>query len=303
MGKGLIGNSLSYTMKQILSGKVSTDDIEKIYAGSCMDESSIPDVIKQYHFDWEMTAMNKAEEEICQKYGVKKIWEIKDKEKLLQAEREIADRTKELTPEVTAEAEALLHELWNSKKIIQTRYRVPEGKTIKVKRFPDHEVRYNGEIVSDEMEVKGQEEGRDVEVINLNGEYYFHHDPNIAYLGAGNSRLFNNEQELIVNQIYYGLSWQDEQRLNDRIFALQKMFPQYKDAIEKVARSLNFDSIRELQEEGFLKMFQEEIEKRGDHTAEEIGEGVGEVAQIDVRDALKTVTDTKETKKDDPVIE
>jgi hypothetical protein len=36
MGKNLVGNSLSYTIEQILLGNISIEDVKVIYAGTCI---------------------------------------------------------------------------------------------------------------------------------------------------------------------------------------------------------------------------------------------------------------------------
>lgn len=290
MEKGLIGNSLSYTMQEILSGKISAEDIDKIYAQTCVTKNTMSKIITEYNFYWENAARTRAKTEICQKYGVEDIWDLEDEEKRHNAHEELYARTGELIPQVVTEAETLLHKLWDEGKIIQTRYRVPEGQTVKAKVFPSYEF-YHGGQVSDEVEVTGKGQGRYDEILDLNGEYYYCSDTAIASLGLQRSGLFNDEKELIANQLFVGYSWQDSQRNADRLFAFQKMFPQYKDAIAQVGGKLNTDSIRNLTEQSVLEMLQEALKEREKHTAEEIREGIEGLTQGEVGEALKTITE------------
>lgn len=303
MGKGLIGNSLSYTMGKVLNGEISADDVDKIYAQTCFTEDKMSNLINEYNFYWEQSARTRAEKEICQKYGVEDIWDLEDREKRHKAHEEVYVRVGELTPQVVTEAETLLHKLWDEGRIIQTRYRVPKGQTVKAKVFPGHETHYYGGQMSDEVEVTGKGQGRNDEILDLNGEYYYCYDTAVASLGMQRSGLFNNEIELIANQLYSGYSWQDSQRNADRLFAFQKIFPQYKDAIAQVGGKLNADLIMELREQGVLEMLQEALRERGEHTAEEIGEGIGDLTQGEVGEALNTITDIGEPQKDQHTIE
>ena len=303
MGKGLIGNSLSYVMRAVLKGEVSVDDIDKIYAQTCFTEDRMSNLLSEYNFYWEDSARARAEEEICQKYGVEDIWDLEDKEMRHNAHKEVQARADELMPQVVTEAETLLHKLWDEGRIIQTRYRVPEGQTVKAKLFPGHERHYYGGQVETEVEVTGTGQGRYDEILDLNGEYYYSYDTAVASMGMQRSGFFNNEIELIANQLYNGYSWQDTQRNADRLFAFQKLFPQYKDAIAQVGAKLDIDSIRDVREQGVLEMLQEALKDRGEHTAEEIGEGIADLTQGEVGEALNTIIDIGEPQKDPHTIE
>ena len=304
MGKGLIGNSLSYTMQRILSGEVSVDDIDKIYAGTCIAEDRMSGLLQEYNYYWENVARERAEAEICQKNGVEDIWDLEDKEKRHQAREELYARAREITPEVATEAETLLHKLWDEGRIIQTRYRVPEGQTVRAKLLPSRSKWYDGKEAQKEVEVTGRGEGRSDEILDLNGEYYYCYDTGVASLGRQRSGLFNNELELIANQLYNGWSWDDDtEKDGDRLFCFEKIFPQYKDVIAEVGGKLNKESIRELREQGVLEMLQEALKARGEHTAEEIGEGIGDLTQGEVGEALNAITDIGEPQKDPHTLE
>lgn len=298
MGKGLIGNSLSYVMRAVLKGEVSADDIDKIYTGTCYTEDRM---LSEYNHILERCAITRAAEEICQKYGVEDIWDLEGTG--IDAYKEALARADELMPQVVTEAETLLHKLWDEGRIIQTHYRVPEGQTVKAKLFPGNERHYNGGQVETEVEVTGKGQGRTDEILDLNGEYYYSDDIMAADMGMGESRLFNNEIELIANQLYYGYSRKCPQRNADRLFAFQKLFPQYKDAIEQVGKNLLFYSIREKGEKVVLEKLQEALKDRGEHTAEEIGEGIADLTQGEVGEVLNTIIDVGEPQKAPHTIE
>lgn len=297
MGKGLIGNSLSYTMQKILSGNISAEDIDKIYAGTCFTKETMPELLNGYRFYWDSVAYDRAEREICQKYGVKSLMELKDDVKHEKAYEEIYARGEELRPTIAVEAEQLLHELWNEGKIIQTRYRVPKGQKIKAKVFPGHEVHFIGGEEANEIEIEGKGESRYDEILYLNGEYYDYPSSSTVSLGIGKSGLFNNEIELLANQLSYGFS--EDARNVDRVFFLQKMFPEYKDAIEQVSGQLNYRT----SEKEVLEMLEEALRQKGEHTAEEIGEGIGDLTQGEIGDAINAITDMGELKKDPHTLE
>ena len=147
---GQIGNSLSTTMKEILLGRVGYDDIEKIYAGTCFDEKSIDSLINEYMFHWESVAYDIAKEEFeGRNEASQELW------------RKVHDRKDELLPEVAKKAEELLHKLWDEGKIIQYRYRVPNGEEAKYKRV--YETR-EGVMINEGFSVVGNGE---YELINI----------------------------------------------------------------------------------------------------------------------------------------
>ena len=295
MGKGLIGNSLSYTMTKILSGEISAEDIDKIYAGTCFTEETMSELLSAYQTCWDSAALDRARREVCEKYGVQKFRELRNEEDYDKAYDEVYARGDELRPTVAAEAEQLLHKLWDEGRIIQTRYRVPKGQTVKARYFPDG---------STEYEVTGTGQERYDEILDLNGEYYFTPIDNVASLGLQTSGLFNNELELIANQLYCGWSWDDNSRHDqDRLIFFEKMFPQYKDVITEVGGKLNSGLTKELREQGILEMLQEALKERGEHTAEEIGEGIADLTQGEVGEALSAITDIGEPQKDPHTLE
>lgn len=283
MGKGLIGNSLSYTMRKVLIGEVSADDIDKIYAGTCFTEETMPELISEYEFGWREVANDRAIAEICKKYGVEKIWDLEGRAEREEAYREVSERRDELIPEVTVEAEELLHDLWDNNKIVQTRYQVPKGQTVIVK-CPPHGI---NEEADKTYETDGGPRG---EVVQINGEFYQDWDDS-ASLGWGRSGIFNNELELIANQIDQGFQVTTK---TSRIFFMQKIFPQYKDAIAQVGEKLS-DRPREQE---ILEMLNEALGKTGEHTAEEIGEGIRDLTQSEVGEAFSTMTNVGEPQKD-----
>lgn len=289
MGKGLIGNSLSYVMRAVLNGEVSADDIDKIYEGTCITENRMSNFINEIESSLGAIAMKRAEREICQKYGFKSLWDTDDAAIFNQ----VALRAKELFSEVIAEAEGLLHNLWDSNKIIQTRYRIPEGQSVVAKVTPAN--RQYDQDEHAEYETQGNSRR---EVVQINGEFYEDWN-NSSCLVFGGSKLFNSELELIANQLRKGYSLCNESKENEtRIFFMQKLFPQYKDAIAQVSDLEIF-----LGEEAILKLLNEALRQNGEHTAEEIGEGIGDLTQSEVGEALNTITDIGEPQKDPHSIE
>ena len=298
MGKGLIGNSLSYTMSKILSGEVSADDIDKIYCGTCFTEETMSELLSEYQTYWDSAARDRARREVCEKYGVQRLGQLRNEEDYDKAYDELYARGDELRPTVAAEAEQLLHKLWDEGKIIQTRYRVPEGQKVKAKRLPGHEIRYSDGQVLDEVEIEGTGQGRYDEIVCIDGEYFAYHDTLASSLGLGNSGLYNNEIELLANQIRQG-SRTNVFPSEDRSFFLQKLFPQYKEAIAQVMSEMNY----ELSEKDVYDMLQEALRQKGEHTAEEIGEGIADLTQGEVGEALNAITDIGEPQKDPHTLE
>lgn len=286
MGKGLVGNSLSYAMVRILEGEVSFDDIDKIYAGTCLTEETMADLINHYGFFWRNVARERAKTEICKKHGVERLSQIEDFDVRLE---EVSVKEEELLPEVTAEANELLHNLWNSNKVIQTRYIIPDGQKVKAKQLS------KGQVVG-EAEFEGREDSyRTPELVYINGEYYYTgYDESAAILARGESGLYNSELELLASQINHtsrGTTERDLDSRGNRSFLFQKLFPQYKDAIANVMGELNDN----LKEEDIYSMLKETI-AQGGHTAEEIGEAVNDVSHDNINDALSEITgdNTKE---------
>lgn len=83
--------------------------------------------------------------------------------------------------------------------------------------------------------------------------------------------------------------------MKTRIF-MQKRFPQYKDALVQVSKILATNEI--LGEEEVLDLLHDALRQSGEHTAEEIGEGVKDLTQGELGDALTAITDVGEPKKD-----
>lgn len=143
----------------------------------------------------------------------------------------------------------------------------------------------------EEYETQGSSRG---EVIQINGEFY-EDWYNAAGLGIGASKLFNNELELITNQLRNGLGNSDDSyRKDTRIFFMQKMFPQYKEAIAQVSEKLDWS----LSEDDILNLLNEALRQTGEHTAEEIGDGVKDLTQGELGEALTAITDIGEPQKD-----
>jgi len=260
---GKIGNSLSYTMASILSGKTKYEEIDTIYAGTCFTREEAPEIISGYQVYWGEIAFDRAKMELG-----------KEADSL-----EIQKRAQELRPQVTLEAEKLLNQLLDDNKIVQTRQIVPEGQTVEVEQVIDRDDHL------DISKVKVNGDGRR-EVISINGELFSAIGG--FGLGAGNVGFFNSELELIADQLSMRL-----RHPRDFEFLLKKMFPQYESEIEKM-----FEHIRG--KEGYkdwVDVTQEELlelVQTPEHTAEEIGEATTPGAE---RDALEVIVGENERGK------
>lgn len=261
---GKVGNSLSYTMGKILRGEIKYEELDTIYAGTCFTREEAADLIAEYRFNWKDIAVDRAKMELGKESDYK----------------EINERADELLPQVTLEAEKLLTQLLDDKKIVQTRYRVPEGQTVDVEI-----VLCDKESGNDTIKSKINGDGIR-EVISINGQLY---DSIGGFsLGTGNSNIFDNELELIANQI----ANMGNRRISFEFLA-KKMFPQHENEIKKM-----FEHIRSREKEVkyYFPRKDEllEVAQQPEHTAEEIGEAIEPGAELD---ALKTIIDEKDKGK------
>ena len=320
MGKGLIGNSVIFTMKEILKGKVSVDDIGKIYSDKYIPVDRISEYISENAYDFGWVASERAAAEILPKYGVKRLMDLENEGRHEQATQEILARAEELLPEIIERAKELLKILLDNNKIIQMKYRVPEGQSVKVKLSPFH-INYfqNKELKrethegedSGHVQINGVDcleteflEGlsyqgtrfiRDREVFQINGEFYLDNGflAGISYDGG---KLFNNELELIANQIRYGMPKFDmSKECEARIFFMEKIFPQHREAIARVGEALL--RVRPMSEENVLNILIA-VSKKKEHTVEEIREGIADLTPGEVEETLNITNDIGEPPKD-----
>lgn len=285
MGKGLIGNSLSSCISDILVGKISIEDVGTIYAGTCFTEETIPDMLKGYKYTWEMAAGEIARNEVFKKYGVKKWLEL-DESVRDAADAEIDSREAELIPSVKKQAADVFYQLYESGKIVQTRYRLPEGEKAQV-RYVD----FDGKI-GEPYEVTS----KDGELMQIDGVLYKSYE-NCVY-SNNTHRWCNNIEEFIISQLE---SSPDTWGRYAKSPMLKLLFPQYAQAIDKLCeikaeRCENGEYFIPFEE--LVGIFGELTQTKVEHTAEGIGEAVGATVRKEaMTEALANMTDEPQVDK------
>ena len=273
MGKKLICNSLSFAITKILEGDVKEDDIDKIYSSTCLTEEDLLDYANNSLTLYSgNSAFTRAEKNIAKKYGYEDIDELysKDADLFERIKKEIKEESKTLRPVLKEEAKQLVYSLWNSNKIIQTRYTVPENETRTVTWID-----WNGKL-----QESAARAGDDVTLVN--GQLYrFGSEPET--LGKGSSNFFNNEGELIADQIFHS---RDSLHTTERLMFIKKMFPNYADVITKLEENENWIK---LSQEDILRAIEEKA-RDGEHTIDEVADGIKNLTQSEIGEALNAIT-------------
>lgn len=330
MGKGYIGNKIPNCMIDILLGEVSIDDIDTIYSESSYTIDSIPLMLESYNSYWKIVAKQMAEREIAKsngfddEYALYAFWEREDDEdneyieehteEYKRLHEEVKEKEKELLSKVIDDAKNVLYQLYKNGKIVSIKYRIPKGKTLKVKTFPGYGFDEDGQIINeedDEVEVEGELEheievtgGEGIineEVLYLDGEYYtYGYNNEISklnylnnYISSGplsNNNWFFNKLDLIALQLYCGYRDYNSQYNRDRTFALEKIFPEYKNAIEYATKEIN----KYTGQKRLLEMLQEGLKENKEHIPEEIPEAVEDLSQGEITETLNAITNLGE---------
>ena len=211
MGKGLIGNTFSGCIRDILTGKISIDDVDKIYTGTCFDEVDA-DKRREYLESY----FNRIVDFISKKdFSVDGEEKIKDKDKLKE------------------EAEKIFYELYNSGKIVQTRYRVPEGKKEEA-TF----INFFGELTDKTVEV----DSNYGELMRINGKVYDNRSRLKNYpLLDTQHRWCEGVEQFIASQLT-SVSLPDEEHnfavtVSEEL-KLKLLFPEYESIITQVSDKL-----------------------------------------------------------------
>ena len=288
MSKELIGNSLSFCMQDILKGKISIDDIDTIYAGTCFTEDTIPDLLDGYEFYWESAARDIAGEEIAKQYGVESIWEISDKVKSEKAMQQKEEKLAEIMPKVKSEARQIFYSLYEKGKIVQTRYRIPKGE----KEIATY-VNLKGEITNNEHEVSSADEG----LMKINGKLYQTIEGRNCVYTDSQHLWCNNKKEFIASQLSVTSSSNSHVEYT-KAGMLKILFPEYEKTISKLCENMskNYlnseDSKWPLNFEEILGKLEELTQNREEHTSAEIGDGVKESVRMEtMQEVLAHITE------------
>lgn len=287
MGKGLIGNSLSFCMQDILKGNVSIDDIDTIYAGTCFTEETIPNLLEEYNYYWEAVAREKAGEEIARQYGVESIWDIDDKEQRAKAMKQEDEKRAEIMPAIKSEARDVFYSLYESGKIVQTRYRIPQGEK-EIATYVD----FGEEITDHQYEVSSDSNG----LMKINGRLYETLSGYNCVYADGQHKWCNNKKEFIASQM--GATWSSGNDVRyTKAGMLKLLFPEYEQAITQLCGIMR-ESYLNRENGKYFFSFDEILEKldeltqdRGVHTAEEIGDSVKDSVRLEaMQEVLSSMT-------------
>lgn len=238
---GKIGNSLSATISWILLGKVKEDEIEKIYAGTGIKENELEIWLDGNNPWWEADAFDY-------------------REKLSEENIELnEEQFEELKENLKTRAREILYRLWNSGKIIQSKYHISEGEEVEIKSIDPNEKENSTPV---------EYRTKDGWVITINGEY-FNYESDIYVLEKSRCGLFDSELELIADQIRF----LTDDIYVDRKYFLQRLFPQYSDVIEEVWNIPNLDWKTK---EEVLAIFQEKLRSQTTSKSQAIEASSGE---------------------------
>ena len=138
-------------------------------------------------------------------------------------------------------------------------------------------------------------------IICINGKHYAYPDSNVASLSLRvyEFKLFDDDIELLANQMYNTKAEGYDIPINDRIFFLQKLFPEYRDEIEHIMNRYEKEGSLYIYEEGDIEYLLRESElRKKEHTAEEIGQGTANGLSKGEEDAAKkALIEAKEKEK------
>ena len=288
---GKIGNSLSSTVRKILSGAVKEEEIEKIYCGTCIPmENFIDEVPSSYIGNWVGEVLEDEVNELAFK-RLSRAMNEEEQNKIIE-EIKMEVYTKDNIERAKQKVKEVLSKLLAGGKIIQTRYEIPETQETAEINYTSIRERYidGKKITSEEVSGESLVDGWSVraEVTNINGKLYKFIDNHETSLESGGSGIFDNELELIVSEMTGSSELKDE-----RVFFMQEMFPQYREQIDKIAKLMR----GQMEKRGFAYVTKQDLYDVlvPEHTADEISEDINSLPTKElVSRVLKTITQDKE---------
>ena len=282
---GEIGKNLSNTLYKILVRETTVENIEKVF----IDFELKKDDFLEEFMDWSglhaaiYRAQRKLKEEYC--FVDIKILEEQDKEKYAEYETIIEQEKKK----VAKEAEEILERLLDEGKIISTVKEIKKGEKITAIIVPGQEKNYP-DSKDGCVEINGSEDMKKRNIICINGKYYAYPDPLVASLSlcVNEFKLFDDNIQLLANQMYNTKAEGYDIPINDRIFFLQQLFPEYRDEIEHIMNRYEKEGSLYIYEEDDIEYLLRESElRKKEHTAEEIGQGTANGLSKGEEDAVK----------------
>ena len=252
---GKIGNDLGYTISEVIDRQLKIQEIDRVYIDFELEKDEFLSV---FYFEYgEDSAHFRASCIVEGKYHFDDFEELKkqDEERYNIIDGEFQTLKEQKEDEVKAEAEELLEKLIEQGKIISTVKKTKDDEKIRV---------------------------------YINGKSYDYLNPKIGSLslGDGHYKLFDNELDLLADQIYN--SYRDRRckdvSIKDRINFLQKWFPEYSSTIEEI---MNKKGCEEM-ETWVIRYFLGEAERqKNEHTASEIGMGAAKELSKKEEEAAK----------------
>ena len=268
---GKIGKDLSNTLYKILVRDITVENIDKVFIDFELKKDDFLEEIKRW--DGLRAAIYRAQRVMREKYDFedfKKLHE-QDKEKYAEYENIIEQEKKK----VAKEAEEILERLLDEGKIISTVKEIKKGEKITARIVPGQEKNYP-DSKDGCVEINGSEDMKKRTIICINGKYYAYPDPLVASLSlcVNEFKLFDDDIELLANQMYNTKAEGYDIPINDRIFFLQKLFPEFRDEIAHIMTRYGKKGSFYIYEEGNIVYLLRESElRKKEHTAEEIGQG------------------------------
>ena len=252
---GKIGNDLGYTISEVIDRQLKIQEIDRVYIDFELEKDEFLSV---FYFEYgEDSAHFRASCIVEGKYHFNDFEEIKkqDEERYNIIDGEFQTLKEQKEEEVKAEAEELLEKLIEQGKIISTVKKTKDDEKIRV---------------------------------YINGKSYDYLNPKIGSLslGDGHYKLFDNELDLLADQIYNSYRVEDVS-IKDRINFLQKWFPEYSSTIEEIMNKKGCEEMETWVIRYFLGEAERQINK---HTASEIGmgaeNGLSKKEEVEAKKAL-----------------
>lgn len=295
---GKIGNNLSETLYKILRRETTVENIDKVFIDFELKKDNFLE--KFMHWDGRRAAGYRAQRKLKEKYDFvdfKKLHE-QDKEKFAEYETIIEQEKKK----VAKEAEEILERLLDEGKIISTVKEIKKGEKITAIIVPGQEKNYP-DSKDGCVEINESENMKERTIICINGIYYAYPNPIVAslYLNFYENKLFDDDVELLANQMYNTITEERNIPINDRIFFLQKLFPEYRDEIEYIMNRYEKEgSLYIYAEQDIVYLIRESELRKKEHTAEEIGQGTANGLSKGEEDAAKKALIEAQEKEEKP---
>lgn len=257
MGKNFIFITLEGAVQRILDEMISVEDIGKIYTEVCLTRESIPEFLtnnkSNFIIEYARKQVVGERDENC----IPNFETTRRKIRLnfkAARERKPNERTEEIWNQLYERMKKILEKLWDEKKIVPTRYKIPEELESIIVNATPIQIE-NGYY--EHFPTKGD---ANREVAYINGKYYLDCDiyqrATFPSIRGNKFSFFNSDLELLAYEIEGGIdrmgfideyycdpAWREERK-----FFLQEFLPQYRDLIDQVFSTLNKQG-----DEGFIK--------------------------------------------------